>query len=190
MRKKTTHIDEQLDQEMPTQRTDDTYGQSGQPMPREQYPDQGQHNKERVAPRLRQVPHGRRGADQRGEEQQPLPPRYARSEQELQLMSYSDVQMYARRLGVSGATLMKKEALIKRILELQLNPDQDIEVEGTLERLPDGFGFLRSARFDYISGPDDCYVSPSQIRRFNLRTGDTVRGVIRKPKRAKSILPY
>lgn len=111
-----------------------------------------------------------------------LPPRYTRTEQELQQMSYGDIQQFARRLGVSGATLMAKDALIKRILELQQNPDQDIEVEGTLERLPDGFGFLRSARFDYISGPDDCYVSPSQIRRFNLRTGDTVRGVIRKPK--------
>ena len=59
---------------------------------------------------------------------------------------------------------------------------EEVIVEGVLERLPEGFGFLRSSRFDYVSGPDDVYVSPSQIRRFNLRTGDTVSGVIRKPR--------
>ena len=58
----------------------------------------------------------------------------------------------------------------------------EMEVVGVLEKLPDGFGFLRSAKYDYVSGPDDIYVSPSQIRRFNLRTGDMVSGVIRKPK--------
>ncbi len=65
-----------------------------------------------------------------------------------------------------------------------------MEVSGVLEKLPDGFGFLRSASYDYVSGPDDVYVSPSQIRRFNLRTGDTVVGVIRKPKMVKSISLY
>ena len=63
-----------------------------------------------------------------------------------------------------------------------MHPDKELEVEGVLEKLPDGFGFLRSAKYDYVSGPEDIYVSPSQIRRFNLRTGDTVSGVIRKPK--------
>ena len=85
-------------------------------------------------------------------------------------------------LGVVGATLMSKEMLIQKIKELQENPDKELEVEGVLEKLPDGFGFLRSAKFDYVSGPDDIYVSPSQIRRFGLKTGDTVVGVIRKPK--------
>ncbi len=65
---------------------------------------------------------------------------------------------------------------------VEAHPDFEIEVEGVLEKLPDGFGFLRSAHYDYVSGPDDVYVSPSQIRRFNLRTGDTIAGVIRKPK--------
>ncbi|MDP3889441.1 MAG: transcription termination factor Rho, partial [bacterium] len=60
--------------------------------------------------------------------------------------------------------------------------EEEVQVEGVLEKLPDGFGFLRSANYDYVSGPDDVYVSPSQIRRFGLRTGDTITGVIRKPK--------
>ena len=102
--------------------------------------------------------------------------------QELAKMSLADLNQYARKLGVVGATLMTKEVLIQKIKELQENPNKELEVEGVLEKLPDGFGFLRSAKFDYVSGPDDIYVSPSQIRRFGLKTGDTVSGVIRKPK--------
>ncbi len=78
--------------------------------------------------------------------------------------------------------LLNKSALIERIKYIEAHPEIEIEVEGVLEKLPDGFGFLRSAPYDYVSGPDDVYVSPSQIRRFNLRTGDTIAGVIRKPK--------
>lgn len=104
------------------------------------------------------------------------------SEQDLQQVSLMDLQHQARRLGVVGSSLMSREELIKNITYLEQNPDKELEVEGVLERLPDGFGFLRSHKFDYISGPDDIYVSPSQIRRFGLRTGDTVSGVIRKPK--------
>ena len=104
------------------------------------------------------------------------------NEQELRQFSLPELQGQARRLGVVGSTLMSKDQLVKNILDLTENPDKEIEVEGLLEKLPDGFGFLRSSKFDYISGPDDIYVSPSQIRRFNLRTGDTVSGVIRKPK--------
>ena len=100
----------------------------------------------------------------------------------LSEMSLNDLNIYARRLGIVGASLMNKEDLIKRIAFIEANPDLEMEVSGVLEKLPDGFGFLRSASFDYVSGPDDVYVSPSQIRRFNLRTGDTVVGVIRKPK--------
>jgi transcription termination factor Rho len=102
--------------------------------------------------------------------------------QELRAMSFNDLNSYARKLGVIGASRMNKTDLISKIEYVQDHPELEIEVEGVLERLPDGFGFLRSATYDYVSGPDDVYVSPSQIRRFNLRTGDTITGTIRKPK--------
>ena len=104
------------------------------------------------------------------------------NEQSLSKMNLADLNHLARRLGIVGASLMKKEDLVARIEDLQKNPDRELAVEGVLEKLPDGFGFLRSAAFDYVSGPDDIYVSPSQIRRFGLRTGDMVKGVIRQPK--------
>lgn len=100
----------------------------------------------------------------------------------LNQLSLIELQHQARKLGVVGSSLMNKEDLIKNIKEIEENPERELEVEGVLEKLPDGFGFLRSAKFDYVSSPDDIYVSPSQIRRFGLRTGDTVSGVIRKPK--------
>jgi len=103
-------------------------------------------------------------------------------DQALRELSLADLYMQARRLGVVGASLMSKENLIQSIIDLEQNPDKELEVIGVLEKLPDGFGFLRSAAYDYVSGPDDIYVSPSQIRRFNLRTGDMIAGVIRKPK--------
>lgn len=99
-----------------------------------------------------------------------------------QKMTLADLHQLARKLGIVGASLMKKEDLVTLIDDLQKNPDRELTVQGVLERLPDGFGFLRSAQFDYVSSPDDIYVSPSQIRRFGLRSGDTVTGVIRKPK--------
>ena len=100
----------------------------------------------------------------------------------LEERSLADLNIVARRLGIVGATLMNKINLIERIKFVQLNPDAEMEVDGVLEKLPDGFGFLRSPQYDYVSGPDDVYVSPSQIRRFGLRTGDMINGVIRKPK--------
>jgi len=100
----------------------------------------------------------------------------------LETWSLHELNLYARKLGIVGATLMNKADLLERVKFIEAHPEFEIEVEGVLEKLPDGFGFLRSAKFDYVSGPDDVYVSPSQIRRFNLRTGDTVTGVIRKPK--------
>lgn len=100
----------------------------------------------------------------------------------LEELSLTELQAQARRLGIVGAGLMNKEKLIETIKHIEAHPELELEVEGVLEKLPDGFGFLRSARYDYVSGPDDVYVSPSQIRRFGLRTGDTVTGVIRKPK--------
>ncbi len=101
---------------------------------------------------------------------------------ELKSLSLNELVQRARRYGVVGAALMKKDALVKRIEESIKDPDGEVLVEGVLEKLPDGFGFLRSQQYDYVSGPDDIYVSPSQVRRFNLRTGDVVTGVIRKPK--------
>jgi transcription termination factor Rho len=100
----------------------------------------------------------------------------------LEELSLNELNQLARRLGIIGAALMSKDALIARVKQVQADPDMEMEVEGVLEKLPDGFGFLRSAKYDYVSGLDDVYVSPSQIRRFGLRTGDTVTGVIRKPK--------
>ena len=100
----------------------------------------------------------------------------------IEELSLPELNLFARRYGIVGAGLMGKPALIEKIKYAQEHPDQEMEVQGVLEKLPDGFGFLRSAYYDYMSGPDDVYVSPSQIRRFGLRTGDTVTGVIRKPK--------
>jgi transcription termination factor Rho len=100
----------------------------------------------------------------------------------LEEMSVAELNTQARRFGIVGAALMKKDELLARIKYVEANPDIELSVSGVLERLPDGFGFLRSAPYDYVSGPDDVYVSPSQIRRFGLRTGDMIVGVIRKPK--------
>ena len=101
---------------------------------------------------------------------------------ELKDLSLVALVQRARRSGILGAEFMSKEALLKKVEDAIKNSDREVEVEGVLEKLPDGFGFLRSRLYDYVSGPDDVYVSPSQIRRFNLRTGDLVAGVIRKPK--------
>lgn len=103
-------------------------------------------------------------------------------EQALQKMSIADLLGVARKLGVIGANYMKKDELISHIIDLESHPDKEIAVVGVLEKLPDGFGFLRARQTDYVSGPDDVYVSPSQIRRLGLRTGDEVTGVIRRPK--------
>ena len=89
---------------------------------------------------------------------------------------------YARILGIVGSGHMKRAELLERIQYVEAHPEMEMPVEGVLEKLPDGFGFLRSALYDYISGPDDVYVSPTQIRRLGLRTGDTIKGIIRKPK--------
>jgi len=107
---------------------------------------------------------------------------YELTEAQLGELSLFELNHIAHRLGMLGATLLKKSDLLKKIMDYQAHPDRDIEVEGVLEKLPDGFGFLRAFYYDYVSGPDDVYVSPSQIRRFGLKTGDTISGVIRKPK--------
>jgi len=104
------------------------------------------------------------------------------TQEQLQDLSVQELNIQARRLGIVGSSLMSHAVLVTEIFEMQKDPDKEVIVEGVLERLPDGFGFLRSPRYDYISSPDDVYVSPSQIRRFGLRSGDTISGVIRKPK--------
>lgn len=101
---------------------------------------------------------------------------------ELKEKRISELLELAKRLQVEGASGMRKQELIFAILQAQTEKNGFIYGEGVLEILPDGFGFLRSSDYSYLPGPDDIYVSPSQIRRFNLRTGDTVSGQIRPPK--------
>ncbi len=88
----------------------------------------------------------------------------------------------ANALEIEGSATMTRQELIFAILQAQSEKDIYISGQGTLEILPDGFGFLRSADYSYLPGPDDIYVSPSQIRKFNLKIGDEVRGNIRPPK--------
>jgi transcription termination factor Rho len=100
----------------------------------------------------------------------------------LKEMSISKLTEVAKDLGVEGATSLRKQELIFKILQAQTEKSGLIFAEGVLECLPDGFGFLRAPEYNYLPGPDDIYVSPSQIRRFDLRTGDTVSGQVRQPK--------
>lgn len=100
---------------------------------------------------------------------------------ELKEMKISELAQMAKEARIEGATGMPKQNLIFALL--QVHSEQNVIYgEGVLEILPDGFGFLRATDSNYLPGPDDIYVSPSQIRRFNLRTGDTVSGQIRPPK--------
>jgi transcription termination factor Rho len=101
---------------------------------------------------------------------------------ELKDMSIQALNQIAKDLGVAGAAGLRKQELIFKILQTQAEKSGLIFSEGVLECLPDGFGFLRAPEYNYLPGPDDVYVSPSQIRRFDLRTGDTVSGQIRPPK--------
>jgi transcription termination factor Rho len=100
----------------------------------------------------------------------------------LKEMKLPDLTRVAKELGVENATGMRKQDLIFSILQAQTEKSGLIFSEGVLECLPDGFGFLRAPEYNYLPGPDDIYVSPSQIRRFDLRTGDTVSGQVRPPK--------
>ncbi len=94
----------------------------------------------------------------------------------------SELAQLARDFNVEGSSAMRKQELIFAILQAQTEQNGFIYGEGVLEILPDGFGFLRAPDYNYLPGPDDIYISPSQIRRFNLRTGDVVSGQIRPPK--------
>jgi transcription termination factor Rho len=101
---------------------------------------------------------------------------------ELKDMSIQNLNTVAKDMGVLNAAGLRKQELIFKILQTQAEKSGLIFSEGVLECLPDGFGFLRAPEYNYLPGPDDVYVSPSQIRRFDLRTGDTVSGQIRPPK--------
>ncbi len=93
-----------------------------------------------------------------------------------------DLALIGKNFNIEGAANMRKQELIFAILQAQTEQNGHIYGEGVLETLPDGFGFLRAPDYNYLPGPDDIYVSPSQIRRFNLRTGDIISGHIRPPK--------
>ncbi len=101
---------------------------------------------------------------------------------ELKARNIRELLGMAKGLNIEGASSMRKQELIFAILQAQAEMSGLIYGEGVLEILPDGFGFLRSQNYNYLPGPDDIYVSPSQIRRFNLRTGDSISGQIRPPK--------
>ncbi|MED5580269.1 MAG: transcription termination factor Rho [Nitrospinota bacterium] len=104
---------------------------------------------------------------------------------ELKRKTIMELNGILKELGVDGSSGLRKQDLIFKILEAQSEENRDggkITGEGVLEILPDGFGFLRSPSYNYLPGPDDIYVSPSQIRRFDLRTGDSITGEIRQPK--------
>jgi len=104
---------------------------------------------------------------------------------ELKEKNIKELAQLAKKLKIDGAAGMRKQELIFALLQKQIETNGMIYGEGTLEILPDGFGFLRAPNSNYLPGPDDIYVSPSQIRRFNLRTGDTVSGQIRQPKESE-----
>nr|WP_319491311.1 transcription termination factor Rho [uncultured Desulfobacter sp.] len=101
---------------------------------------------------------------------------------ELNKMKISELTKLAKKYNIQGIGGLKKQELIFALLQANIEESGQIYGEGTLEILPDGFGFLRAPGYNYLPGPDDIYVSPSQIRRFNLRTGDTISGQVRQPK--------
>src|SRR5437879_5670427 len=104
---------------------------------------------------------------------------------QLKQRNITELNEIARELKIEGAANLRKQELIFAILQAQTEKNGVIYGEGVLETLPDGFGFLRAPDSNYLPGPDDIYISPSQIRRFNLRTGDIVSGQIRPPKESE-----
>ncbi len=100
---------------------------------------------------------------------------------ELKEKNITELSRIARSLEIPGASGLRKQDLIFKILQAQSEKEGHIFAEGVLEILPDGYGFLRSPDYNYLPGPDDIYVSPSQIRKFDLKTGDTISGNVRPP---------
>ena len=107
---------------------------------------------------------------------------------ELKTKSVGELHDLAEELDISNFTGIRKQELIFRIEQELFDSDVVLRGEGVLEILPEGYGFLRSQEFNYLYGPDDIYVSPSQIKRFDLRTGDTISGQVRPPKRGERYL--
>ena len=100
---------------------------------------------------------------------------------ELKEHNIAELSKLARGLDIAGTSGLRKQDLIFKILQAQSEKEGHIFAEGVLEILPDGYGFLRSPDYNYLPGPDDIYVSPSQIRKFDLKTGDTISGNVRPP---------
>ena len=101
---------------------------------------------------------------------------------ELKAKAPGDLLAFAEEVGVENASSLRKQDMLFAILKQLAENDQAIYGDGTLEILSDGFGYLRNPQSNFLPGPDDIYVSPAQVRRFALRTGDTVEGQIRAPK--------
>jgi transcription termination factor Rho len=104
---------------------------------------------------------------------------------ELKSKKIGDIYQMSKEFDIEGASAMTRQELIFALLQAHTEQDGVIYGQGVLETLPDGFGFLRAPDYNYLPGPDDIYVSPSQIRRFSLRTGDTISGQIRPPKESE-----
>ena len=109
---------------------------------------------------------------------------------ELKEKNITELSRIARTLEIPGASGLRKQDLIFKILQAQSEKEGHIFAEGVLEILPDGYGFLRSPDYNYLPGPDDIYVSPSQIRKFDLKTGDTISGNVALRMKGRSILPW
>src|SRR5437879_9934903 len=101
---------------------------------------------------------------------------------ELKTKTMAELLHLSQELSIQGTSGLRKQELIFKILEAQTEKNGLIFAEGVLEILPEGYGFLRAPSYNYLPGPDDIYVSPSQIKRFDLHTGDTVSGQVRPPK--------
>ena len=130
---------------------------------------------------------GHQGRSRRGRQRRPkrdpnTPSANPLSLTELKNKSTQDLIDMAREMGIENMGRSRKQDIIFALLKRHAKSGEDIWGDGVLEILQDGFGFLRSADSSFLAGPDDIYVSPSQIRRFNLRTGDTGTGMIRPPK--------
>lgn len=122
--------------------------------------------------------------DQQTQSPPPPPPFEAVTKiSDLQRMNIDQLQAYARSIGLKHtASLPKSNVVFEIVKTISEHPNEVLYGEGVLEILPDGFGFLRSPNYNYLSSPEDIYVSPAQIRRFDLRRGDTLFGSIRAPK--------
>ena len=124
----------------------------------------------------------RRGRQRRGRREPHVPSENPLSLTELKTKNTQELIDMANEMGIENVARSRKQDIIFSILKKHAKSGEDIWGDGVLEILSDGFGFLRSADSSFLAGPDDIYVSPSQIRRFNLRTGDTINGMIRPPK--------